>query len=155
MIESHKGKGKMCLSSFFYDFAVFYEFQIWVDSVEKARKRAKKFNIDLEVIRADQNLGTIKIDEGKGLEITFLNPINFGTATSPRLKYFGGEGSTVNGNSVSVLIKYNKAKILLCGDLNKKAEDLLLSHSKKTALKAHVFKANHHGSEDFTFLVCY
>ena len=81
--------------------------------MKKLEGEQKKFNIDLEVIRADQNLGTIKIDEGKGLEITFLNPINFGTATSPRLKYFGGEGSTVNGNSVSVLIKYNKAKIQL------------------------------------------
>ena len=122
----------------------------WVDSVRKARRRAKKFDIDLEVIRADKNLGTIKIDEGKGLEINFLNPINFGTTDSPKLKYFGDIGPTVNGNSVSVLIKYKKAKILLCGDLNKKAEDVLLDHSKKNALKAHVFKANHHGSDDFT-----
>ena len=49
--------------------------------LKKLEGEQKKFNIDLEVIRADQNLGTIKIDEGKGLEITFLNPINFGTAT--------------------------------------------------------------------------
>lgn len=122
----------------------------WVDSVRKARRRAKKYNIDLEVKRADQNLGTIKIDESKGLKITFLNPINFGSATSPRLLEFGSEGSTVNGNSVSVLIKYSKARILLCGDLNRSAEELLLSRSKKNALKANVFKANHHGSEDFT-----
>ena len=122
----------------------------WVDSVKTARRRAKKHKVNLEVKRADQNLGKIKIDKANGLEIEFLNPINLGSPASPKLMSFGDEGITINGNSVSVVLKYKKAKILLCGDLNRPAEKLLLDNTRKKSLKSHVFKANHHGSEDFT-----
>jgi hypothetical protein len=59
-------------------------------------------------------------------------------------------GKTINGNSVAVLLKYRRARILLCGDMNEPAEKLLLSHWGKKSLQAQVFKANHHGSQDFT-----
>lgn len=122
----------------------------WVDSVRMARRRATRYGIDLKCQRVDQSKGTIRIGGQGGLEIEFLTPINLGTEASPRLMTFGAASKTINGNSISVLLKYGKARILLCGDLNEPAEKLILARTDKKALRANVFKANHHGSQHFT-----
>jgi beta-lactamase superfamily II metal-dependent hydrolase len=125
-------------------------FQQWVDAVANAKANAAKANINLECIRADQNTAPLVIGEKNPLKITFVNPINLGTTDSPRLKDFGSDAETINGNSVGVLLEYGMAKILLCGDMNEKAEKLFLQNSKVAAPIAQVFKANHHGSQDFS-----
>lgn len=125
-------------------------FKSWFDAVSKAKENAAKNNIDLKCIRADQNTEPITLDGDKPLKVTFLNPINFGTKDAPRLMDFGSDGETINGNSVAVLIEYGKAKILLCGDMNEKAEKTFLQHTNIAAPMAQVFKANHHGSQHFT-----
>jgi beta-lactamase superfamily II metal-dependent hydrolase len=122
----------------------------WIDVVAKARKRAEENNYNFKCVRADQHTRKISIGGRKGVTISFLSPINFGDENSPCLKKFGDVGKTVNGNSVSVLVEYGKAKISLCGDMNEPAEKLFLRHWIDKSLQAHVFKANHHGSQDFT-----
>jgi len=125
-------------------------YQEWVDAVEKAKRRAERHKLDFKCCRADQNTRQISIGGQDGLRITFLAPINLGDKNSPRLKTFGSASKTINGNSVSILLEYRKARILLCGDMNEPAEKLFLRHWGGDALRAHVFKANHHGSQDFT-----
>ncbi len=125
-------------------------YQDWVDAVTKAKERAEKFDVDFRCCRVDQNTEKIVIGEANGLQITFLGPINLGDRNSPCLKTFGSASKTINGNSVAVMLEYGQAKILLCGDMNESAENLFLSRWPEERLQAHVFKANHHGSQDFT-----
>ena len=125
-------------------------YKAWFDAVSKAKDRAQKNNIDFKCIRADQNTEPLVLGEEKPLKINFLNPINLGSKNSPRLMKFGRPSETINGNSVAVLLEYGKARILLCGDMNEKAEKQFLEHCKRETPIAHVFKANHHGSQDFT-----
>lgn len=126
----------------------------WVDAVIKAKRRAEQHGLDFECSRADQNMKEVAVGGKDGLQISFLGPINLGEKDSPRLKTFGtgrsGVSKTINGNSVALLLKYHRARILFCGDLNEPAEKLLLSHWGEERLRAQVFKANHHGSQDFT-----
>jgi beta-lactamase superfamily II metal-dependent hydrolase len=125
-------------------------FKKWVEAVSKAKEQAINRNQDFKCIRADQNTEPLIIGNEKPLKITFLNPINFGTKTAPRLMDFGDDGETINGNSVGVLLEYGKAKILLCGDMNEKADTIFLQHTNVPMPIAQVFKASHHGSQYFT-----
>ena len=125
----------------------------WVDAVTKAKRRAERYKLDFKCVRADQNTEKISIGGQDDLQIRFLGPINLGDEKTPRLKTFGDRwfvSKTINGNSVSVLLEYGQARILLCGDMNEPAEKLFLRHWGEKALRAHVFKANHHGSKDFS-----
>jgi len=69
---------------------------------------------------------------------------------------YGDAGKTVNGNSIVLNLKHGKQRILLTGDLNQKSmEDLLKRYSRRGAnpsdrLRAEVYKAAHHGSQDFS-----
>ena len=125
-------------------------FQKWITTVSNAKKRAADNNINLQCVRADQNTQPLILDGPKPLKITFLNPINVGTTSAPKLLDFGSDSETINGNSVAIRIEYGKAKILLCGDINEKSEKIFLQHTNVAAPLAHVFKANHHGSQHFT-----
>jgi hypothetical protein len=58
-------------------------------------------------------------------------------------------GKTINGNSVAVMLQYKKARVLLCGDMNADSTRPFLERHGGEALRANVFKANHHGSQDF------
>lgn len=132
----------------------------WVDAVSGARRRVEEYNgrpegerlekIDFTCQRADQNTGRVAIGEA-GVEVSFLGPVNHGTMDDPRLKKFSSEsGKTINGNSVAVMVTYGKAKIFLCGDMNAMSEDAFLERHPGEGLRANVFKASHHGSDDFT-----
>jgi beta-lactamase superfamily II metal-dependent hydrolase len=125
-------------------------YRAWVEAVLKAKDRALRNNIDFKCIRADQNTKPLVIGKKKPLKINFLNPINLGSKNSPKLMKFGRPSETINGNSVAVLLEYGKARVLLCGDMNEKAERQFLDHCKQETPIAHVFKANHHGSQNFT-----
>ena len=129
-------------------------YQGWFDAVTKAKRRAERHKLDFKCVRADQNTEKISIGGEEGLRIRFLGPINLGDEESPCLKTFGDQwiaSKTINGNSVSVLLEYGQARILLCGDMNEPAEKFFLRrHRGEKALRAHVFKANHHGSKDFS-----
>ncbi len=128
-------------------------YQRWVDAVTRAKRRAEKYKLDFKCYRADQNTEGISFGGREGLQIRFLGPTNLGDEDSPCLKTFGEQwitSKTLNGNSVSVLLEYGQARILLCGDMNEPAEKFFLAHCGEKALRAHVFKANHHGSKDFS-----
>lgn len=61
----------------------------------------------------------------------------------------------MNGNSVVLCVKHGKNKILLTGDLNTQSmDDIIKEYSlpkgKTHPLRANVYKAAHHGSQDFS-----
>ncbi|MFA5323584.1 MAG: MBL fold metallo-hydrolase [Smithella sp.] len=72
----------------------------------------------------------------------------------PSYPWYGDAGKTVNGNSVVLCLKYGNQKILLTGDLNAAAMEHIRdaypdTPEKPSVLEAHVYKAAHHGSQDF------
>lgn len=81
--------------------------------------------------------------------IRVLGPVAESTgAGGEGLRDYKSESETINGNSVVLRIDYGDARVLLTGDLNAKAEKLLLSYVAPADLAADVLKACHHGSDD-------
>jgi beta-lactamase superfamily II metal-dependent hydrolase len=94
-------------------------------------------------------------DPRKPLRIKVLWPMS--AVRDGRLSYrwYGNPGKTVNGNSVVLCVEHNKYRILLTGDLNAASmDDVMKAYARipeePPALEAHVYKAAHHGSQDFS-----
>jgi beta-lactamase superfamily II metal-dependent hydrolase len=73
----------------------------------------------------------------------------------PSYPWYGNAGKTVNGNSVVLCVRHGNQRILLTGDLNTASMDDLLKiypagAGAPSPLAAHVYKAAHHGSQDFS-----
>ncbi len=123
------------------------EFADLIDSLKRAGVRHSTLTSE----RLDDHSGKlVGFDSADDLQVTALGPINTGSSTKPAYHWFGTAAQTINGNSVALLLQYGKARILLCGDMNAKAEKKFLEKYENGKLHAHVFKANHHGSQDFT-----
>ncbi|MCV0367251.1 MAG: MBL fold metallo-hydrolase [Nitrosopumilus sp.] len=114
-----------------------------------ALTKAKKKNRDIKIEHLDHT-SVIKKLPNDPLEIEILGPINI--SQNDRVEYLasGTADKMRNGNSVSLMAKYGKCKILLCGDMNTKYEKEFIKFHKDYPLESHVFKANHHGSQDVT-----
>lgn len=113
-------------------------------------KKAKKKNSKLKVKRLDQFSKELSEFDADNLTIKVLGPLNQGTKNNPHLSAIGSERQIINGNSVGLMLEYGKCKILLCGDMNEAYEKEFLKKYSGSKLKANVFKANHHGSMDFS-----
>jgi len=73
----------------------------------------------------------------------------------PSYPWYGNAGRTVNGNSVVLCVRHGNHRVLLTGDLNTDAMDDLLKiypagAGAPSPLESHVYKAAHHGSQDFS-----
>jgi beta-lactamase superfamily II metal-dependent hydrolase len=120
----------------------------WVDAVKAAKAHASREGINLTCQRADQNTPSL-IFAGGQMTLKFLGPLNQGTMGDPKLTYYNDAGKTINGNSLAMMLEYQKARVLLCGDMNEPGEKQTLD-KWGSSLNAQVFKANHHGSSDFS-----
>lgn len=89
-------------------------------------------------------------DPKKPLLIRVLWPKAADKGGSLSYPYYGDAGKTVNGNSVVLSVSHGKDKILLTGDLNTLSMDDLLKIYKAGDLEADVYKAAHHGSQEFS-----
>ena len=92
---------------------------------------------------------------GKPLVIEVLWPRAVFQDGQGSYPWYGDAGKTVNGNSVVLRVRHGNQRILLTGDLNTAAmDDLLNTHppipGMPHALAADVYKAAHHGSQDFS-----
>ncbi len=121
----------------------------------KAIKTSRERNSDLNIKRLDNSNGEIRLkntgssDSQEKFSISVLGPVNIGSKR-PAYHYEVGDGETINGNSISLLIKYGNCRILLCGDMNKEFEQKFMEFYKdEKEYQAHIFKANHHGSQYF------
>lgn len=66
-------------------------------------------------------------------------------------KWLGSAAKTVNGHSVLLRIDFGDVRLLFPGDINEPGANYLLEDpAVHDQLDAHVFKAPHHGSHDFS-----
>jgi beta-lactamase superfamily II metal-dependent hydrolase len=89
-------------------------------------------------------------DPAKLLTIEVLWPKAEVRDGRPTYPWYGTAGRTVNGNSVTLCARHGDRRFLLSGDLNADAMEHLLKSCPEAALAAHVYKAAHHGSQDFS-----
>ena len=92
---------------------------------------------------------------GKPLVIEVLWPVATNDGGKLSYPWYGDAGKTVNGNSIVLCVRHGPHRILLTGDLNTSSMEDLLKQSPAApgaphALEAHVYKAAHHGSQDFS-----
>jgi len=98
---------------------------------------------------ADEHLPGYEPGDGE-VTITVLGPIAEEVpGQGPGLRVLGGESITRNGHSVVLRVDYDKARLLLTGDLNAASQCLLLSYHDSHEFTVDVAKACHHGSDDF------
>jgi beta-lactamase superfamily II metal-dependent hydrolase len=83
---------------------------------------------------------------GRPFSMRILGPVPETQAGD--LKSLGDTAHTVNGHSVVVRLDYDKARILLTGDINAVAQRHLLKPNRAAEFRADVIKACHHGAED-------
>ena len=131
-------------------------YQAIVRALDSGRVRALR-----RLSAADEVLpGLTPVD---GLRVEVLGPVTEPAADgTPRLRALGGGYSpTKNGHSVILRVIYRDLRVLLGGDLNSPAEELVLAHYAGGAtgaaaqaavaarLGSDVVKSFHHGSGDF------
>ena len=94
-------------------------------------------------------------DPKKPLVIEVLWPRATDLDSKLSYPWYGDAGKTVNGNSIVLCVRHGTQRILLAGDLNTASmDDLLIAYPAvpgvSPALEARVYKAAHHGSQDFS-----
>jgi beta-lactamase superfamily II metal-dependent hydrolase len=83
--------------------------------------------------------------------IEVLGPTVEQPAGADALRWFGDKAHTINGHSVVLRLTYDQVSVLLTGDVNiEGAEPILAAPDLAAKLDAHVLKAPHHGSHEFT-----
>lgn len=92
---------------------------------------------------------------GKPLVIEVLWPVAANQGGELSYPWYGDAGKTVNGNSIVLCVKCGSYRMLLTGDLNTASMDDLLRQYPAAPgaphpLESHVYKAAHHGSQDFS-----
>lgn len=88
------------------------------------------------------------------LRIRVLAPFQHEVGGRSCLRAFdSGSGKTTNGNSVLLRLDYDRARILLTGDLNKGSQAKLVKDwpDVRRELAADVAKGCHHGSDDVSY----
>jgi len=105
------------------------------------------------------------------VRIQVLGPVLEPAGDQPRLRWLGSVGETKNGHSVVLRVQYRNVSLLLGGDLNIPAENLLLGYhtgleapprsleeqqilieAARRVFQVDVAKSCHHGSSDFSSL---
>jgi hypothetical protein len=67
------------------------------------------------------------------------------------LCWFGDKSHTINGHSLVFRLSYGNVRVFFSGDLNEEGSEYLLNvPNGALSLNAHIFKAPHHGSHDFS-----
>jgi competence protein ComEC len=96
--------------------------------------------------RADVAMGFIPpFDSAASISLQILWP-----EADEQLSYpwYVDEGKTKNGNSVAIMLRHGDNRVLLSGDLNTESMADLVQR-RKDLLSCAVYKAAHHGSQDF------
>lgn len=120
----------------------------WQGSVRMPRQGMVCKRLDL----ADQYLPPF--DARGDLRVEVLWPAASTAGGKLSYRHFGDMGKTVNGNSVVLMLRYGASRILLTGDLNEPSMGEMLAYYHRRGevdrLRADVYKAAHHGSQDFS-----
>ena len=98
--------------------------------------------------RLDSSTGTLDIGD-PDIVVEILGPVLEPDGAS--FRWFGNKAKTINGHSLVFRLTYGFVRTFFSGDLNEQGGDHLV-HQPNGALRlnAHVFKAPHHGSHEFS-----
>jgi beta-lactamase superfamily II metal-dependent hydrolase len=103
--------------------------------------------VDYESVRA----GDVVDIGDPDILIEVLGPTVEQPAGADALRWFSGKSHTINGHSVVLRLTYDEVRVLLTGDVNiEGAEPILEDPALAAKLDAHILKAPHHGSHEFT-----
>jgi competence protein ComEC len=92
--------------------------------------------------------GTLNVGD-PAIEVTILGPILEADGVS--LPWFTNKSHTINGNSLVFRLTYDFVRTFFSGDLNEEGSDhLMAAPGAALTLNAHVLKAPHHGSHEFS-----
>lgn len=84
------------------------------------------------------------------LRVEVLWPRAVPTGGRDSYAWYGDAGKTVNGNSVVLRLSHGRVSVLLAGDLNERSMTDLIAACAQSDLRSDVYKAAHHGSQDFS-----
>lgn len=101
--------------------------------------------------RLSQRTGWLPgFDTGPGARVRVLAPVEVTKNGKPTLKSLGNDSKNTNGHSVLLRLDHGHVRMLLTGDLNKKAQQQLLAAYTGNRLEfaCDVAKGCHHGSDD-------
>jgi len=99
----------------------------------------------------DSTTGVIDIGD-PDITIDVLGPRLSVYGGKPSYRWLSGKAPTINGHSVVLKLNYGDVSAIFSGDLNSDgAKNLLEDSSIASRLSSHVFKAPHHGSQDFYY----
>ena len=98
--------------------------------------------------RLDSSVKDFDISDPE-IEFEIIGPIL--EADGQSLKWFKNKSHTINGHSLVFRITYNFVRTFFSGDLNEEGSEHLMSHPNiSLKLNAHIFKAPHHGSHEYS-----
>lgn len=114
-------------------------FEAWIDAV---RVSGANYN------RVDNTTGIFDIGD-PDVKCEVVGPIIESDGKS--LKWFSDKAHTINGNSLVFRLTYNKVRTFFSGDLNEKgSEHILNTQNGALNVNAHILKAPHHGSHEYS-----
>ncbi|WP_289644250.1 ComEC/Rec2 family competence protein [Maribacter aestuarii] len=114
------------------------DFRNWIDAVVASGATYK---------RLDASTGFLPIGDAS-VQLEVLGPI---LEPGNTLKWFGGKSHTINGHSVIFRLDHKHVRTFFSGDLNVEGSEHFLSvPGNNLRANAHIFKAPHHGSHEFS-----
>lgn len=114
------------------------DFGEWIDAVTTSGATYK---------RLDASDGFLPVGDAS-VQLEILGPILEADQT---FKWFGGKSHTINGHSLVFRLDYQHVRTFFSGDLNVEgSEHFLAVPSNNLRANAHIFKAPHHGSHEFS-----
>ncbi|MGB3150111.1 MAG: MBL fold metallo-hydrolase, partial [Maribacter sp.] len=113
-------------------------FKKWIDAVTTSGAKYQKL---------DSTTGFLPVGDAS-IQVEILGPI---LEQDNTLKWFGGKSHTINGHSLIFRLDYNHVRTFFSGDLNiEGSKHFLAVPGNNLRANAHIFKAPHHGSHEFS-----
>jgi len=98
--------------------------------------------------RIDRSIGVLDIGD-PDITCEIVGPVLEPDGQS--LRWLGDKSHTINGHSLVFRLTFNHVRAFFSGDLNETGSLHLLNHpSSDLIINAHIFKAPHHGSHEFS-----
>jgi beta-lactamase superfamily II metal-dependent hydrolase len=123
----------------------------WAKFIERVVVATRADGSPTPLERLSDKSGSLAALNEPDLAFHVLGPVEHPTTKGPGLERLSTTtGQNTNGHSVTLRLDYGKARFLLTGDLNRRAQRALLKAyaGREAAFMADVTKACHHGSDD-------
>lgn len=119
-------------------------FKQWKDAIQQE-------GVEYHAVDSKTPITSQQIDIGDpAISIHVLGPLLNRYNGAPAYRWLKNDSKTINGHSVVLKLVYRDVAALFCGDINGASSELLMNDATiKSKLNAHIYKAPHHGSDDF------